>query len=64
MTLYEYYDRKVPEYYPSMHLDGYAPAQILQSTRRKLQKAHEAREAEAEPMEIPEVRIRSEVKIK
>ena len=25
MTLYEYYDKKVPNYYDGMYLDGYTP---------------------------------------
>lgn len=64
MTLFEYYDRKIPDYYPTMYLDGYSPEQILQSARRKLQREYEARKSEAEAMEIPEVKITSEVKIR
>ena len=68
MTLFEYYDRKIPDYYPTMYLDGYSPEQIMYAAHRKLRKEYEAREtqriAEAEANEIPEVIIRSEVKIK
>lgn len=68
MTLYEYYDRKIPDYYDTMYRDGYSPEQILHSARRKILREYEARKAErlaeAEAMEIPEVKITSEVRIK
>ena len=68
MTLPELLDSKIPDYYPSMYLDGYTPEQILHSARRKLLQEHEEREAtrrEAEEAnEVPEVKIRSEVRIK
>ena len=66
MTLYEYYDRKIPDYYATMYRDGYSPEQILHAARRKILREHEAREAarRAEAMEIPEVKITSEVRIK
>ena len=68
MTLYEYLDREIPDYYPSMYLDGYEPHQILHAARRKILKEHEAREAaksaEAEASVIPEVKITSEVKLR
>ena len=68
MTLFEYYDRKIPDYYPTMYLDGYSPEQIMYAAHRKLRKEYEAREAqriaEAEANEIPEVKITSEVRIK
>ena len=68
MTLYEYYDRKIPDYYDAMYRDGYSPEQILHSARRKILREYEARKAErlaeAEAMEIPEVKITSEVRIK
>ena len=68
MTLFEYYNRQIPDYYPSMYLDGYEPHQILHAARRKLCKEYEAREAakraEAEANEIPEAKIVSGVKIR
>ena len=68
MTLYEYMDSKIPDYYSLMHRDGYSPEQILHAARRKILQEHEARQAakraEAEAMEIPEVKITSEVRIK
>ena len=68
MGLYEYLDSKIPDYYPTMYKDGYTPEQILYSVRRKILREYEARKAErlaeAEAMEIPEVKITSEVRIK
>ena len=68
MTLYEYLDSKIPNYYPLMYRDGYSPEQILHAARRKILQEHEAREAakraEAEASVIPEVKITSEVKIR
>ena len=68
MTLYEYMDSKIPDYYPLMHRDGYSPEQILHAARRKILQEHEARKAakraEAEASVIPEVKITSEVKIR
>lgn len=68
MTLLEQYNKQIPEYYPSMYLDGYDPYQILHAARRKLCKEYDARkaaqEAEAESDEIPEVKVTSVVKIR
>lgn len=68
MTLYEYLDRQIPDYYNTMYLDGYRPDQILHAARRKILQEHEAREAAkraaAEANEIPEVKITSKVVIK
>ena len=68
MTLFEYYDRKIPDYYPTMYRDGYSPEQIMYAAHRKLRRECEAREAarraEAEANEIPEVKITSKVVIK
>ena len=36
MTLSEYYDRKIPDYYDTMYLDGYTPEQILYSAHRTM----------------------------
>ena len=68
MTLYEYLDSKIPNYYPLMYRDGYSPEQILHAARRKILQEYEARKAaksaEAEVSVIPEVKITSEVKIR
>ena len=68
MTLSEYYDRQIPDYYDSMYLDGFTPDQILHAAHRKMIREYEARKAaqraEAEANEIPNVKIISEVKIR
>ena len=45
MTLYEYMDSKIPDYYDTMYRDGYSPEQILHAARRKILQEHEARKA-------------------
>ena len=68
MTLSEYYDRQIPDYYDSMYLDGFTPDQILHAAHRKMVREYEARKAaqraEAEANEISNVKIISEVKIR
>ena len=59
MTLYEYYDRQIPDYYDGMYLDGYTPEQILHAARRKMLDNFYDRQNE-----VDEVKITSEVKIK
>lgn len=61
MTLFDYYDRKIPDYYDMMYLDGYTPDQILYSAHRKMVREIEARR---EANKIPNFKIISEVKIK
>ena len=67
-SLLEQHNRRIPDYYPTMYRDGYSPEQIMYAAHRKLRREYEAREAarraEAEAMEIPEVKITSEVRIK
>lgn len=38
MTLDDYYFRTVPEYYPTMYLDGFTPEQIMYAFRRKMRR--------------------------
>ena len=42
----EYYDRQIPEYYPTMYLDGYTPPQILHAVHRKMIREYYEREEE------------------
>ena len=44
--MFEAYDRKIPDYYPTMYLDGYTPDQILHAVRRGMIQRH--RESKAE----------------
>ena len=68
MTLFDYYDRQIPDYYNGMHRDGYTPQQISHALHRKMIQEYEARkaeqQAEAEENEVWNVKIRSEVKVK
>ena len=68
MTLFDYYDSKIPDYYPTMYMDGYTPEQIMYAAHKKMQRMYEEREAakraEAEANETPNVKIISEVKIR
>ncbi len=68
MTLFEYYDRQIPDYYDGMYLDGYTPAQIHHAAARKIMKEYyaqqEALRTEAEQDLPVNVKIISEVRIK
>jgi len=58
MTLFDYYDSKIPDYYNGMYLDRYKPHEILHAVRRKMVQQHEERN------DVGEFKIISEVKIK
>lgn len=68
MSLMDYYNRQIPEYYDTMYMDGYTPEQILHAAHKKMMREYEERKAaqraEAEANEIPNVKIISEVKIR
>ena len=36
MTLAEYNSRKIPPYYDTMYLDGYAPQEIYQAHKKRM----------------------------
>ena len=57
----EQFGRYIPDYYPTMYLDGYTPYEILQATSRKMYKDHLERQEEAI---IPTVHFNTTVKIK
>ena len=40
MSLMEQFDKQIPDYYPTMYLDGYTPAQILHSAKRGMYQKH------------------------
>ena len=44
MTMFDYYDRQIPEYYETMYLDGYTPNQILHAVHRKMVREYLERE--------------------
>ena len=41
--MFEEYDRKIPDYYPTMYMDGYTPAQILHSAKRGIYQKYKER---------------------
>lgn len=58
MTLFENIDRKIPDYYPTMYMDGYTPEEIRHALYRKMLKNVEKED------NLQDVKIVSEVKIK
>ena len=58
MSLLDYYNRNIPDYYPTMFLDGYSSQQIWTARRRDIFKRLAERDKENE------VKIRTEIKIK
>ena len=53
MTLSSYYN-PIPDYYPTMYLDGYTPQQILMAKRSQM----------LQSQTVDEIKVTSEVKIK
>ena len=45
MTLSEYYDRRIPDYYPTMYLDGFTPEEIMYAAKRKMYREAQERKA-------------------
>lgn len=62
MTLFDYYDRRIPDYYDWMYLDGYTPEEILYAFHRKMDREQEEREALNEGFDS--IKVKSEVKLK
>ena len=62
MTLFDYYDRRIPDYYDWMYLDGYTPEEILYAFHRKMDREQEEREALEEGFDS--IKVKSEVKLK
>ena len=55
MTPYDYFQRQTPDFYPSMYLDGYSPAQIMAAHHSQMLQ-------QLEDGETTELIIKSEVK--
>ena len=61
MSLYDHAMSQLPDrYYPTMHLDGYTPEQILITKRCDMMAEYEAR-TEQQPIDV---NIRTEIKTK
>jgi hypothetical protein len=58
MTIGEYYNRKIPEYYPTMYLDGYTPQEILIAAHKRMHNEYQ------DSQQVDEIKITSEVKVK
>lgn len=58
MTIADYYNRKIPEYYPTMYLDGYTPQQILIAAHKRILNEYQ------DSQQVNEIKITSEVKVK
>lgn len=57
MTIGQYYNNKVPEYYPTMYQDGYTPQQILFAAHKHLYNRY------LESQKVDEIKVTSEVKV-
>lgn len=44
--MFEEYDRKIPDYYPTMYMDGYTPEQIMYAAKRGMLERYLERKAE------------------
>ena len=62
MTLFDYYDRRIPDYYDWMYLDGYTPEEIMYAFHRKMDREQAEREALEEGFDS--IKVKSEVKLK
>ena len=62
MTLFDYYDRRIPDYYDWMYLDGYTPEEIMYAVHRKMNREQAEREALNEGFDS--VKVKSEVKVR
>ena len=62
MTLSEYVNRQVPEYYNWMHLDGFTPEQILHASSKQVYDNYRAKK-EAEEVYVPNITFKSVVRI-
>ena len=61
MTLVDYYDRQIPEYYPTMYMDGYTPEQILHAVHRKMVHEYLEREEKKRAEKDVEAQVRKAI---
>ena len=65
MSVLEQLKRHIPDPYPYMYKDGYAPYEILESTSHKMYGDYQARkEAAEQEVFIPTINFKTTVKIK
>ena len=58
--MFEEYDKKIPDYYPTMYMDGYEPWEILEAVHKSMRRM--LAEREAEKNSVNEVKITSVIK--
>ena len=56
--MFEEYDRKIPDYYPTMYMDGYTPDQILHAVRRGMIQRHRESKMEQQIKVLMEAALR------
>lgn len=44
--MFEWYDKQIPDYYLTIYMDGYTPAQILHATKRRMYQQYMERKQE------------------
>lgn len=60
MTLFDYFDSQIPDYYDTMYMDGYSPERILYAAHKSLMKRIEAQREAAN--KVDEIKITTEIK--
>lgn len=63
MTISDYINRKIPEYYDTMHLDGFTPQEILAALHKKMIQQYGSADQQT-PDPFQNINIKSEIKIK
>jgi hypothetical protein len=56
--------KPIPDYYPTMFLDGYEPWEILAAAHKKFLAAAAARKTAADPQDDYTVNVKSTVEVK
>ncbi len=56
--------RAVPDYYPTMYLDGYEPWEILNAVHKTMYKQYQKRTAAEAEDTFGDIKITSEVRVK
>ena len=57
-----YFKKELPDYYPTMYLDGYTPTEIWTAHRKTIRKKHEEMLAERDV--VTDINIKSDIKVK
>ena len=67
MSVLDFCNRRIPEHYRWMYLDGYTPYEILHATRKKMyreyQEREEAKQQAQEESIIPTLNFKSTVRV-